>query len=959
MTATQLTQQKNSYNRSMSLRSPTSSLNTPLTSPVSSYNRNSLRKSQPSIQSPTPTHHYQNLPSPAMTPTQHHHQQRPHHEDDYHNSLILSSSDDIMLTETPIPENLALSKSLTTDHQPNTAAGSLSTISTTTSNSSLLQAQESAHERLERVLGEAIAQAPDEQVMKLQQLQLRVEVLEAENKYLKLENTQNKTAEQIIERSLVLKKKKRSDVDDAEEEEMFTLEGHKAMVKELQDQHAAELQKSNEQNQTLAQTIQRLETKVQELEAEQQHLVTERDKSLFETSTLRKEKSTTEHQLHELETKLVETEASITAAQAKEKLLLEKTKALQDQLTMVQQQQKDHQQPQFYSSHDNNAERQMKLELEMEEMHEKLNSAREAARAKDMFLASLSEQVEIHRNAVEEKEREIRRIKADAERHARDKERVLQELQEVEQKWLAHQDCTSKEQFDKLKTDYSQLKDKYQKQSALLEKDRERMQALEESVDELQRAGMESIEIYERTVEINRVDREAMNAALADERRKVASLEHECNELRKAGLDTIEAYEATIEEFKKERSVQVEEHSHQRDALQSTIDTLKQEIDQLMKNVESEEKHNIMKDVWESERKRLSDQIESLERDMVNYGLLKQEAEQWKEQNKELEKLQKEKSKLEEQIGRLQYDYDEQLQARTKYLEEIKTALESQKKTEGELRRLTEVKEKLERELVDAKEQRMLHDDSADMDTLRSEIEKLQAHNAMLLLKQKEQQEYELSLKAENKKMANEYNKLQEAQKQNETECLKLMEEVEKLHQQMSQQEEITSLEGSEEDKLAQLMKQHQKKLEMMNAEHKSDLRKVNEKTETMEKEYKRQITLLNRDVSELESLIESKIFKEADLEEALEKERKQVKKLLAEIADLKEEHKQPTLPAFTKVEKKVSAAENELYCEICEDYGHDLISCKAVSVPATNNNESVSGLRQLIHVKTNMRKKF
>lgn len=943
MTANQLTQQKT---RSMSLRSPTSSLNTPLTSPISSQNRNSLRKSQPNIQSPTPTHHYQKgLPSPAMTPTHHHQQHHHHHEDEYHDSLILSSSDDIMLTETPIPENLALSKSLTTDHQN---AASLSTISTTTSNSSL-QPHESAHERLERVLGEAISQAPDEQVMKLQQLQLRVEVLEAENKYLKLENTQNKTAEQIIERSLVLKKKNKT--DDAEEEEMFTLEGHKAMVKELQDQHTAELKKCTDQNQALAQAIQRLETKVQELEAEQQHLITERDKSLFESSTLRKEKSTTEHQLHELETKLVESEATVAAALAKEKLLLEKTKTLQDQLSKKQDQ------PQFYvEGHD---DRQMKLELEMEEMHEKLNSAREAARAKDMFLASLSEQVEIHRNAVEEKEREMRRIKADADRHVREKEHVLEELKEVEQKWLAHQDCTPKEQFDKIRKEYNQLKEKHSRESALVEEYRERIQQLQVSVDELKRAGMESIELYESSVEMHRVDLEAINATLADERRKVTSLELKCDELKQAGLDTIEAYEATVEELKKDRSVQYEEYTTQRDALQSTIDTLKQEIDQLMKNVESEEKHTIMKDVWESERKRLLDQIESLERGQSSYASLKQEAEQWKEQTKEVEKLQKEKSKLEEQVGRLQYDYDEQLQARTKYLEEIKASVESQKKTEGEVRRLVEAKEKLERELVDAKQQVGRSDDNEqhqlEIETFRSEIEKLQAQNSMLM-KQKEQTEQSQqdvvqyqqlihTLKSENKKITKEYSKLQEVQKQNETECLKLMEEVEKLHQQMSQDEAtklILNQDVSEQDKVAQLLQQHQKKIEQVSIEHTTELRQVKEKTETMEKEYKRQITLLNRDISELESLIESKIFKEADLEEALEKERKQVRKLQAEISDMKEDNSSmPVLSQETKT-KKLNNTENQLYCEICEDYGHDLISCKAVSMPEPERPVSI-----------------
>lgn len=914
MTANQLVQQppKRKTRTPLSVRSTsTSSLNTPLTSPVSA-NRNSLRRSQPLVQSPTPTHHYnRSIPSPAMTPTNH---SIGDNADDYY----LLSSDDMLITDTPIPENLALSKSLTThvNHSPSTSSSS----------------SESPHERLERVMGEAIAQAPDETVMRLQQLQLRVEVLEAENKFLKLENTQNKTAEQILERSMVLNRK---------EGDTFTLEGHKAIVLEIKEAHESEQKTWSAQQAETNQAIQRLETKVLELEAEQLSLKTERDKALFEMSNVRKEKSLAEHRVHELESKIAEAEAATAAAQAGERLHMEKSKALQHQMATSPSTQ--HQQY-FQPGHDSDAmDRQMQLEMEMEEVHEKMSSLRDAARAKDMFLATLSEQVEAYRNGVEEKEREIRRIKADSERHGREKDRLLEELKDVETKWLAHQDCSSKESFDKLKLELTTLKEKYQKESSLVQELRDRISHLQDSVDELKRAGMESIELYESSVEMNRVDREAMNASLADERRRVASLELEREDLRKAGLDAIEAYEATIEEMKKERAAQFEDHSHRRETLQSTIETLKQEIDQLIMNVETEEKHAILKDVWESERKRLSDQIEALEHDKISHEALKVETEILKEQSKESERLAKEKTKLEEQLGRLQADFDDQLASRTKYLDEVRSAVESQKKTEGELRRLTETKEKLERDLLD--QQHTSSDDKLhqlEIDTFRSEIEKLQAQNVMLM-KQKEQAEQSkqdvsqyqqliASLKSENKKLNKDHLKLEEAHKQTEMECLKLMEEVEKLHGQVSQ-DEVTKMvldgDQSQDDKIATLLQQNQKKLEKLTIEHTTELRKTKEKGEAIEKEQKRQITMLNRDISELESLIESKIFKEADLEEALEKERKQIKKLQLAIEDAKEDKKHTT--TTTPVAKSI--ASTEPYCEICEVVGHDLISCKAVSV--------------------------
>ncbi|CAO0796686.1 unnamed protein product [Mucor circinelloides] len=964
LTANQLSQQqqqlqqqqpkKKTRTPSLSVRSSVASLQTPLTSPVSmSGGRNSLRRSQPLVQSPTPTHYNRGIPSPAMTPTSHSIQDNA--DDYYHDSLLSSSSDD-MLTETPIPANLALSKSITTSAASASHMGNAPTLTSPSTSSSSLN--ESPQERLERILGEAISQAPDETVMRLQQLQLRVEVLEAENKFLKLENTQNKTAEQILERSLVLKKK-----DDASNgEELFTLEGHKAIVEEIKETHTNEISKLTAQQKETLQAIQRLETKVQELEAEQQNLITERDKALFEISTVRKEKSLVEHRVHELESKIAEAEAATAAAQAGEKLMMEKTKSLQQQLASSPTSQ-PHQY--FQPGSDSDAmDRQMKLEMEMEEVHEKMSSLRDAARAKDMFLASLSEQVETHRNAVEEKEREIRRIKADSERHIREKDRLLEELKDVETKWLAHQDCASKEAFDKVKKELATVKENLAKETALVQEYRERINSLQQSVDELKIAGMESIELYESSVEMNRVDREALNASIADERRKVASLEVEREELRKAGLDAIEAYEETIQELKKERALQMEEHAIKRDALQSTVEALKQEIAQLMKNVETEEKHVILQDVWESERKRLTEQIEALEREKSSHEAFKTEAEAWKDQSKETEKLAKEKTKLEEQLGRLQADFDEQLASRTKYLDEVRAAVESQKKTESELRKLSEAKEKLEREFAEQKQQSSQNSNGTvdekqhqlQIDTFRGEIEKLQAQNAMLL-KQKEQaeqghqdlnhyQQLISSLKSDNKKISKDYAKLEESHKQTEVECLKLMEEVEKLHQQASQ-DEVTKLvlkeDLSEDDKIAKLLQQNQKKLEQLTIQHATELRETKEKAEKQEKDHKRQVVNLNRDISELESLIESKIFKEADLEEALEKERKQVKKLQLELQDIKEEKKisvesTTSTSSIKKMaqetpKKDIVGEDSAAYCELCEVNGHDLISCKAVTV--------------------------
>ncbi|CEJ00607.1 hypothetical protein RMCBS344292_14659 [Rhizopus microsporus] len=874
LTTTQLQHQQQ---KPMNARPP--SLHTPVTSPISS-NRQSIR-SLPQVQSPTPSH-YRGIPSPAVTPTN-----QSSLQDDYYNDAIFSPPNEEMIADTPIPATVA-----------------------STSES---------QEQLDHLFGESIRQAPNEAVMKLHQLQLRVEVLEAENRLLKPDGSQPKT-----------------DVDKSEAE-------HKAMVQDLLEEHEKKQKNWEQKQQELQQAIQRLETKIMELETEQMNLMTERDKTVFEATAVRKEKSILEHKVQELESKIAEAEAATAAAQASERTLLEKTKALQQQMNTT-----NHY---FQPGVDQNdsAERQMKLEMEMEEAHEKMNSLREAARAKDMFLGQLSEQVEHYRNAVEEKEREIRRIKADADRHVREKDRVLEELKELEAKWLAHQDCTSKESFDKLKKDYNALKENYQKETHLVQEYQERVRGLNETIDELKRAGLESIELYESSVEMNRVDREALNASLADERRKVALLEAERAELHNAGREAIQTYEATIAEIKKERESLIQEQNAKREALEATIQSLKQEIEQLMNNAATED----LKDVWEKERKRLTEQVmistEALEKEKSAHDQLRQEAEAWKEQLKESEKLAKERARLEEQLTRLQADYDEQLAARSKYLDEVRSAVESQKKAEAELRRMTEQKEKLERDL---QEKTLAGATTADSEkyqlqvqALESEIENLSTQNTMLQKRMEETDQKDLvqlveSLKIENKRLVEKHSKLEESHKQVETECLKLMEEVEKLHHAEQQQPAVIKLEGlSDDDKvkeLSQLLQENQNKIDQLVRNHASELRALKEKEEEKENEHKRQIASLNRDISELESLIESKVFKEADLEEALDKERKTIKKLQMELQDLKEDLAMRS--RYTTVEEKKTTRQEfgkktELYCEICEIPGHDLLSCKAVTV--------------------------
>ncbi|CDH48503.1 hypothetical protein RO3G_09301 [Lichtheimia corymbifera JMRC:FSU:9682] len=928
MTASQLTQQQQQQQQQQ--RPPSVQTKRSSTMSARSSSGNGLRRPG-SIQSPTPTSTRRrptadSLPSPAATPN--------NEDEDDEDGYVGSSSTEMMLTDTPAPTTLTMSKS--TD----------------------------SHTRLERMLGEAISQAPDQAAMRVQQLQLRVEVLEAENKYLKLENAQNKTAEQILERSVLLNG---SDSDQQQQQQQhFTLEGHKAIVEEIKQEHEQAAKAWDQEKGQIQSTIRKLEERVKELETEQSELIKERDTMQTQLSEARKEKVQMENKVRELEEKVTLAEA---AAASKAAAAASTTSN-------------------FYSQDpEEMRQRQMQMEMEMEEVHEKMGSLMDAMRAKDMFLGSLSEQVETHRNMVEEREREIRRVKADADRHTREKDRLRDEIKELETKWMQHQDCATKEEFDKVKRQLTQAKESLAHESNVVADYRARIESLEQSVDELKRAGMESIELYESSVELHRVDMEAIKASLDDERRKVIALEEERESLRKAGLEAIETYEATIEELKKERSETSEKSGRTQQEMQATIDKLKQEIEQLVNARDTSDEVDKIKAVWESERKRLEDNLEATSQNLAKeremYQSLKAESEKLREQIKQADKHDKDNDKLQEQVQRLQANYDEQLNARGKYLDDVRAAVESQKKTEGELRRLTEAKEKTERDLTTAQEslaraesaladarkhgadpdalikEREQH--AKELAVLRQEIKRLEAQNTMIT-KQKESIELEAKsksdnglkqqfekLQAEHQRLSKEYESLTESHKQAQNECLKLMDEVEKLHSEGDGSE--TSLEGcnTDEERVARLQSQlsdTKRKMESLIVKQSAEMRQLKEKHEEAERAHQRQVATLNRDVSELESLVESKIFKESDMEEALEKERKQSKRLREELNELKQQLKEQqrdermsSKNSSTATSSNGPYTDDALFCELCDSPGHDLMSCKVV-VPTSSEKK-------------------
>ncbi|KAG9305803.1 hypothetical protein G9A89_001092 [Geosiphon pyriformis] len=256
-----------------------------------------------------------------------------------------------------------------------------------------------------------------------------------------------------------------------------------------------------------------------------------------------------------------------------------------------------------------------------------------------------------------------------------------------------------------------------------------------------------------------------------------------------------------------------------------------------------------------------------------------------------------------------------------------------------------------------------------------------------------------VKIAGENKKILSEQEKLAEAHKQVENECFKLMDELERLHSESlsgqgilvsstisetystnsnpeTPRDDPSAENSAEEDnnsspvaltnpsgnpiadlnRLQSLLTEKQTQLDRMSSLHNSEIRELRQKVNELEKSKQREVNTLTKDVAELESLVESKIFREADLEEEVQRERQASKRLRDEIEDLKEHVREmrnmvnddlslslhtslstaasPNSPSVRMKEKDGEMHENDsakLYCEICEEEGHDIIHCKAV----------------------------
>ncbi|RCH87238.1 hypothetical protein CU097_003638 [Rhizopus azygosporus] len=102
-------------------------------------------------------------------------------------------------------------------------------------------------------------------------------------------------------------------------------------------------------------------------------------------------------------------------------------------------------------------------------------------------------------------------------------------------------------------------------------------------------------------------------------------------------------------------------------------------------------------------------------------------------------------------------------------------------------------------------------------------------------------------------------------------------------------------------------------------------LRREEERHQQAQYAFQQTIERLTKELCNVESLVEIKVLRETELEERLEQEKRKV-------MALEDRARHTTIPTPTSPVCQLKDLNVNPYCEICEEYGHDLMQCTALS---------------------------
>jgi hypothetical protein len=154
------------------------------------------------------------------------------------------------------------------------------------------------------------------------------------------------------------------------------------------------------------------------------------------------------------------------------------------------------------------------------------------------------------------------------------------------------------------------------KEQASLNHQSERILALEQSLTEVKKASMDSIEILENMVQSHQNTIHQLSAQLDIEKQKNQTLLDEQNDLRKAGLEAIESYESTLAGLEQQKVKSWQNWELERSQLvqdqQKANKTHQHEVKILLKDIV------VLEQVLETKMNRETELLETVKKERLN-----------------------------------------------------------------------------------------------------------------------------------------------------------------------------------------------------------------------------------------------------------------------------------------------------------------------------------------------------
>ena len=123
------------------------------------------------------------------------------------------------------------------------------------------------------------------------------------------------------------------------------------------------------------------------------------------------------------------------------------------------------------------------------------------------------------------------------------------------------------------------------------------------------------------------------------------------------------------------------------------------------------------------------------------------------------------------------------------------------------------------------------------------------------------------------------------------------------------------------------------------------EIEQLRKKLSDMEVKHGRAIYDLNKEIGELEALVESKIYREDELEQEIDRLKDKISRAKKSSRPSTEPTQSHRLSTASSNESEVSGQNSSQVCEICERPGHDIFNCDLLKddVPVSKSSRGTS----------------